>query len=125
VPVSKTVVGTLEYLAEVERISVDRVAERLDALPQRFESPPGFPRGGSVQARRMRHRQTPMERLKARPGGPYDFISRYMELNSDGRCHCPFHPPNYHPSFAVNRIDGYWWVFMKSIPARGGTSGAT
>ena len=32
-PVSKTVVGTLEYLAEVERISVDRVAERLDALP--------------------------------------------------------------------------------------------
>src|SRR5215210_447324 len=36
-PVSKTVVGTLEHLAEVERISVDRVGELLDVLPQRVE----------------------------------------------------------------------------------------
>ena len=60
-----------------------------------------------------------MERLKAGLGDPYDFISRYMELNSDGRCHCPFHPPNYHPSFAVNRIDGYWVGFHEVDPRTG------
>ena len=80
-PVRKTVVGMLEYLAEVERFSVDRAGELLHALPQRVESSPGFSKNASVQAARERHRQTPMERLKARLGDPYDYISRYVDLN--------------------------------------------
>ncbi len=49
-----------------------------------------------------------MQRLKAKLGDPYTFISRYVELDREGRGHCPFHPPDRHPSFAVNRADGYW-----------------
>jgi hypothetical protein len=124
-PVSKTVVGTLEYLAEVERISVDRAGELLESLAQRIESAAsphralsaGFPLAG-------RH-ETPTQRLKTRLGDPYDFISQYVELNQDGRGHCPFHPPDYHPSFVVNRADGYWVDFHEVDPRTGRYVGVT
>ncbi len=60
-----------------------------------------------------------MQRLKAKLGDPYTFISRYVELDREGRGHCPFHPPDRHPSFAVNRADGYWVDFHEVDPRTG------
>jgi hypothetical protein len=57
-----------------------------------------------------------MQRLTAKLDDPYDFISRYVELNQDGRGYCHFHPPDYHLSFAVNRADGYWVDFHEVDP---------
>jgi hypothetical protein len=45
-----------------------------------------------------------MQRLTAKLDDPYDFISRYVELNQDGRGYCHFHPPDYHLSFAVTAV---------------------
>ena len=40
-----------------------------------------------------------------------DFISQYTKLDKRGRGSCPFHPPDVHPSFAVNQRAGYWYCF--------------
>ena len=40
----------------------------------------------------------------------YEFISRYIELQPDGRGLCPFHDDNA-ASFSVNRQENYWHCF--------------
>ncbi len=52
-----------------------------------------------------------MARLKQNLGDPYAFISRYVALDASGKGHCPFHPPDIHPSFSLNRRGGYWVDF--------------
>jgi hypothetical protein len=118
-PISRTVVRTLDYLGEVDRLRVDRVAELLAALPGPAGGRPGPVERGAAPVAEDRRRQTPLQRLKAKLGDPYDFISRYMELDQDGRGHCPSHPPDHHPSFAVNRADGYWVDLHEVDPQTG------
>jgi len=56
-------------------------------------------------------------------GDPYSFISQYVALDSAGRGHCPFHPPDRNPSFAVNRQAGYWVDFHEVNPSTGRYAG--
>ena len=60
-----------------------------------------------------------MAALKARLGDPYEFIRSYVTLDERGRGHCPFHPPDRHPSFAVNRAHGHWVCFHEVNPRTG------
>lgn len=57
--------------------------------------------------------------LKAAVGDLYDFVSQYVDLDEHGRGSCPFHPPDRHPSFAVNREAGYWVCFHEVNPETG------
>ena len=60
-----------------------------------------------------------IEGLKASIGDLYDFVSQYVDLDERGRGSCPFHPPDRHPSFAVNREEGYWVCFHEVNPETG------
>lgn len=44
-------------------------------------------------------------------GAVYTFISQFVDLDERGRGHCPFHPPDRHPSSVVNRRENYWVDF--------------
>ena len=68
-------------------------------------------------------RLSPLDRLKLQLGDPYRFISRFVELDSSGRGHCPFHPPDRNPSFAVHRQAGYWVDFHEVNPKTGRYAG--
>ena len=57
--------------------------------------------------------------MKRAIGDVYTFVSEYVELDARGRGSCPFHPPDQHPSFAVNREEGYWVCFHETNPQTG------
>ncbi len=52
-------------------------------------------------------------------GDLYTFVSRYVELDARGRGSCPFHHPDQHPPFTVNREEGYWIRFHETNPRTG------
>jgi hypothetical protein len=76
-----------------------RVPKPVPAPNPRTRSQKGFKKGSKVQ------------KLKEAIGDIYEFISQYVELDAKGRGSCPFHPPDNHPSFVVNREKGYWICF--------------
>ena len=53
--------------------------------------------------------ETVSDRIKAAVSC-YDFVSRYVELQPNGRGLCPFHDDQA-ASFSVNRRDNYWHCF--------------
>lgn len=118
-PVSRTVRGTLEYLGEAEPISIDEVSDHLGRFREATRQaqpvgkwepwPPAAPALG----------KSPIEQIKERIGDPYAFIAQFVELDEAGRGHCPFHPPDVHPSFAVNHAGGYWTDFHELNPRTG------
>ena len=40
----------------------------------------------------------------------HDYVSRTVELDEQGRGHCPFHNDG-HKSFSVNKDENYWHCF--------------
>lgn len=119
-PIAHTLGGQLDALATAPRITMARAAELLADLL----TPPStaIDRSGSPPERNGRHRRdqqrSPIERIKTAMGDPYTFIARYVALDHSGRGHCPFHPPDIHPSFAVSR-GGYWVDFHETNPRMG------
>jgi hypothetical protein len=110
-PVSRSVVGTIDYLAESPKVTASHAEEADIFAPAdsvAYLPAPERPSGLS-----------PMQRLKEQIGDPYTFISQFVELDASGKGHCPFHPPDYHPSFAVNRYAGYWVDFHEVNPRTG------
>lgn len=49
----------------------------------------------------------------------HEFVGRFVPLDKYGRGRCPFHPPDQHPSFAVNIEGGYWVDFHQVNPHTG------
>ena len=107
-PVGKTLTEELRYMTGFQAVTGAQVAEELARiLEERSRSlePPQLPKraassqGGAIQE------------LKEEIGDLYQFISQFVELDEKGRGHCPFHPPDRHPSFAVNREENYWVDF--------------
>lgn len=116
-PVSPTVVGTLEYLGGAARLSAADATSKLASLDREADySPAALPgeRRGVGSGRR-----SAMARVKELIGDPYAFIAQFVDLDERGRGHCPFHPPDHHPSFAVNREQGYWVDFHAVNPRTG------
>ncbi len=53
------------------------------------------------------------------PSDVYTFVSQYVDLDATSRGSCPWHPPDRHPSFAVNREEGYWVCSHETNPRTG------
>lgn len=118
-PVSRTIVGAIEYLETVPRVGLAQAAELLATLlderdrsnleTRPAEDPPSAHHEGHSRA----------ERIRARIGDLHTFVSQFIELDASGRGHCPFHPPDHNPSFVVNRATGYWVDFHEVNPRTG------
>ena len=107
-PVGETLAGELEYVAGFETVTAAQVAEELARILDR--------NARSRELSRLRRKASTFEggalqELKEEIGDLYGFISRFLELDEKGRGHCPFHPPDRHPSFVVNREENYWVDF--------------
>jgi hypothetical protein len=115
VPVASTVATTIEYLERAAKLSFDKAAQIVTShsLKQGLPEPTiSVPRAGAAPLARI----SPIEQAKQRIGDPYQFLSRFVELDASGKAHCPFHPPDYHPSFALNRATGRWTDFHEYDP---------
>jgi hypothetical protein len=113
-PTAGSVQATLEYLQGVPRVSVSQAAAGLAGLQDQAPAPaPSEVRPHFVQGEPGRDlgRLSPIQRLKARIGDEYRFISQFVELDEQGRGHCPLHPPDTHHSFVVDRQTGHWSCF--------------
>ena len=117
-PIGLSLADQLDYLLSFQVNSSHQVAEALAGLitdrhppgrQSRLEAPAGPPfEGGDT-----------LPVLKAVIGDLYAFVSQYVVLDAGGRGSCPFHPPDRHPSFAVNRKEGYWVCFHETNPHTG------
>lgn len=119
-PLSESAGGTLERFATTERISASRAAEGLAGLLEEAKQAPSSATGAEpgVPADGDGERVTFGE-IKERIGDLYAFVSQFVELDEAGRGHCPFHPPDVHPSFAVDRRRGFWVCFHEVNPRTG------
>ena len=115
-PIGLSLADQLDYLLSFEVNSSHQVAETLALLITGAEGPP-------QQGREVAGAETVFEggedmvgELKAAIGDLYAFVSRYVVLDARGRGSCPFHPPDRHPSFAVNREEGNWVCFHETNP---------
>lgn len=117
-PISHTVGGALEYLSRAERLTAAEIARHLARLLDEAMRAPLRP--GRVLQLSGGSRPYPgsAQDLKERID-LYHFISEYVELDASGRGHCPFHPPDTNPSFAVDRQRGFWTCFHEVNPRTG------
>lgn len=108
-PVGSSLMEQLDYLMRFRRVTSAQVAGELAWILE--QEPPTrvvHPAPASVA---KDEEDGPVEELKREIGDVYSFISQFVELDEQGRGHCPFHPPDRHPSFAVNRRQNYWIDF--------------
>jgi hypothetical protein len=116
-PVGSSLTDQLDYLMTFEVNSMHRVDETLAMLIAQAPEP-NQPQDKPAQTGVMVGEDR-VEALKAAIGDVYAFVSQYVQLDAKGRGSCPFHPPDRHPSFAVNREEGYWVCFHETNPDTG------
>lgn len=116
-PLARTTLTTIDALMDVERLSVKRASEIISALqvPQNPSQEPGAPLP-PVGGEQRQLPSSPIEQAKETLGDPYAFIAQYVDLDASGKAHCPFHPPDHHKSFALNRATGKWTDFHEFHP---------
>ncbi|MBI1258514.1 MAG: hypothetical protein GC204_13685 [Chloroflexi bacterium] len=110
-PLAPTVREQLAILARPQHIPqpfIDDVLSRAPEAKQVSPTPP-FQERKPSKKRQISTREQPSERIKAAVG-VLEFVSRYVELDSQGRGFCPFHPDE-HKSFAVSQDGNYWHCF--------------
>ena len=107
-PVGQTLEEQLEHMSHFRPVTGAQVAEELarilDEVEKSYET---VQRSGRARS----YGRGAIEELKEGIGDLYAFVSRFVELDEKGRGHCPFHPPDRHSSFAVNREGNYWVDF--------------
>jgi hypothetical protein len=128
-PLAGSVQATLEYLPSVSRVSVSQVAQRwataehqsgpAESIKPAGSHPEVRPHFASGAVDRDLSRLSPIQRLKQQIGDEYTFISQFVELDEQGKGHCPLHPPDVHPSFVVDRQTGRWSCFHEVDPKTG------
>lgn len=116
-PVSRSVMGNLEYLTQVERADVGKLAEGL-AVRLRETERALASAANTVDVRREGDRdRSEIVALKEGIGDLRGFIGGFVELNAKGRGSCPFHPPDRRSSFAVHET--FWVCFHENNPETG------
>jgi hypothetical protein len=115
-PLARTVLTTIDALLEVERLSPQRAAEILTALRQAPEAAVAARATAPLSDGTASRPASLIDQVKQRIGDPYIFIGRYLDLDPSGKAHCPFHPPDRHKSFAINRQTGKWTDFHEFHP---------
>ena len=98
---AQTIREQLQVLKEPE-IVPDQLFEQYAGY---VSAPPPKPLFRPVEA----EGETVSDRIKA-AASCYEFISRYVELEPNGRGHCPFHD-DQKASLSVNLEDNYWHCF--------------
>jgi len=74
-----------------------------------FEPTPEPQQVKGKKNRRQQHSDPPSERIKGTVSVS-SFVGQYVELDSQGRGHCPFHDDQVH-SFGVNQDHNFWHCF--------------
>ena len=107
-PVARTFEDELEHMTRLQPVTGAQVAEGLVCILDETSGSRDRPEpSGGI----FSHGRGAVEQLKEEIGDIYAFICQFVELDEKGRGHCPFHPPDRHPSFAVNREENYWVDF--------------
>lgn len=109
-PISTHLHGNLEYLTQVERVDVARLAEGLARQLRRIDAE----HGKDGQRRQYRSGREEIVAIKEGIGDLRQFIGRFVDLDAKGRGSCPFHPPDRRPSFSVQ--ENFWVCFHETKP---------
>ncbi len=108
-PVASSIDGNLQFLTRAQKLSLAQAAELLAEMAlERAKQPPNQ---DLVFRPNQNPSYSPQERVLERIGDIYSFVSSFVRLDNTGRGSCPFHPPDVHPSFSVNKQSGYWQCF--------------
>lgn len=118
-PVCTSIVATIDHLAEAPRITTAQAAELLAALLDEAKLPPAGPAAPLTPDGKLPGRRSVIQEINERIGDLYAFVAQYVDLDDAGRGSCPFHPPDEHPSFAVDRQRGFWTCFHEINPKTG------
>lgn len=106
-PIAPTIRDQIRILGQPQRISQDFIQTFLSKEVQVFPPPPKPP--PEFKKYTPRHNEPLSESLK-HAISIFDFVSRYVHLNEQGRGLCPFHD-DHAKSFGVNKGRDYWHCF--------------
>lgn len=119
-PIAPTVREQLALLGQPNRVSQEFVNA---ILAQEIEVPAPPPKPSpKFKKRKVRHNEPLSESLK-HAISVFDFVSRYVDLNEQGRGLCPFHD-DHEKSFAVNKQRNYWHCFAGCLTSDGNKGGS-
>ncbi len=118
-PVGPSLADQLDYLLSFQVNSSHQVAEALALLITEAQEPAQLGRDEGQAEAICEEGDDKVQELKRAIGDLYTFVSQYVEMDTRGRGSCPFHPPDRHPSFAVNREEGYSVCFHETNPQTG------
>ena len=118
-PVGLSPADQLDYMLSFQVNSSHQVAEALALLITEAQEPAQLGREEGQSEAISEEGDDRVQELKEAIGDLYTFVSQYVDLDARGRGSCPFHPPDRHPSFAVNRKEGYWVCFHEANPRTG------
>lgn len=106
-PLAPSIREQLAVLGQPNRVSQDFISTILTTEVD-VPAPPPKP-SPKFKKRKPRHHEPLSESLK-HAISVFDFVSRYVDLNEQGRGLCPFHDDQVR-SFAVNKQRNYWHCF--------------
>src|SRR4051812_45485286 len=109
-PVSSTVAGTIDFLAEVERVNLKQAAAVVARHQLEKKQSPAKLRDVPLSPRSL----SPIERAKIQLGDLAAFAEQYTRLNGAGKGACPLHPPDKHSSFSIT-AEGKWRCWHENI----------
>lgn len=99
-PTIRRQIALLTHSQSVPQAFIDHVLVQAPEPSTATPTPAFSPPGGAVEG------ETLSERLRNRIS-VFEFVSQYVELDQQGRGHCPFHD-DAHKSFGVNQQGNYW-----------------
>ena len=105
----------LAYPQRVPQAFIDEFLARAPAAkvhsptPAFEPTPEPKPTKKGKKNRQPHHTGLPSERIKGAVSVP-DFVSQYVELDDQGRGHCPFHDDQVR-SFSINQAHNFWHCF--------------
>lgn len=106
-PIAPTIREQLRILGKPERVPQDFITQFLSKEVQVFpppsKPPPEF-------KKYTPHHNEPLSESLKHAISVFDFVSRYVPLNEQGRGLCPFHD-DHAKSFGVNKGRDYWHCF--------------
>ncbi len=105
-PLAPTVREQIALLAHPQKVPSFFITETLKYAPEPITINPTPPFSAQLTTPSC---EKPSERIKSRMS-VYEFVSQYVELDSQGRGYCPFHDDE-HKSFSINKQGNYWQCF--------------
>lgn len=115
-PLADSIRGQMALLAQPERLPLDFIDSIVARAPAMQEAVPVSPRRKNPEVANL------SERIKAATT-VYEFVGRYVELDNQGKGHCPFHD-DQKKSFQVDIEDDYWHCYAGCLTPEGNKGGS-